>query len=241
MNKIAPFELAEPWDNVGLLLGSRNTAVTKILVALDVTLPVIEEAVSIGANLIVTHHPVIYTPLKSVDSGSFQWRLISAGISVICAHTNLDKADGGVNDVLAQTVGLTNISSPPELLFGRLGELSSPMSPEQFAASVASKLKAHVKYNSTQKPIRRVAVIGGSCSQELDALPAGTDAVLTGETRHNFRLDAARLGVCLLEAGHYHTENTIIPVLAKKLADMLTGTDVIVSVSSADGVTVAAP
>ncbi|MCL2057132.1 MAG: Nif3-like dinuclear metal center hexameric protein [Oscillospiraceae bacterium] len=235
VNEIAPFELAEPWDNTGLLLGSGDAPVTKVLTALDVTGPVADEAADIGAELIVTHHPIIYPSLKSISGGSVVYKLIRAGISVICAHTNLDKTGGGVNDTLVAVLGLADIRPLPGNDLVRLGELGKPLSPRGFAKLAAEKLSAPgARYNDPGKPIRTVAVCGGSGAEQLYALPGTADAFLTGESKHRIWLDAARLGICYIEAGHFHTENVIIPVLAKRLRGMLAGVEIAQSESCTD-------
>jgi dinuclear metal center YbgI/SA1388 family protein len=237
IDAIAPFSLAEPWDNTGLLLGSPQTNVIKLLAALDVTLPVIEEAKSLGVNLIVTHHPVIFSPLKSVPGDSIPWRLIESGISVICAHTNLDKAEGGVNDTLASALGLTGVRPLPEPHFGRAAELPKSMTPRELAAHVAETLGSPaVKYSDPGIKIETVALCGGAGAEAVYALPAEARAFITGEIKHHIWLDAARLGVCLIEAGHFHTENVIIPVLAARLRELLPEIEVVVSSRCTDGV-----
>ena len=122
------FSSALEYDNVGLLVGDGRDKVTGVLVCLDCTDEAITEAVKQGANLIVTHHPVIFDPLKSVTEQSLVYRLIKIGISVISAHTNLDQADGGVNDALAEAVGLSDVEkiADSEGFFYRIGELSEP-------------------------------------------------------------------------------------------------------------------
>ncbi|MDL2232790.1 Nif3-like dinuclear metal center hexameric protein [Ruminococcaceae bacterium OttesenSCG-928-L11] len=238
MQTIAPFELAEPWDNPGLLIGGGDREVCGVVVALDATSAVIDEAVEQGANLIVTHHPVIFSPLKSIGADSIPWKLVQAGISVISAHTNLDIAEGGVNDALAEQLGLTNVRPMNESGLGRVGELPAPMESAAFAALVKERLQAPaVRYHAIGDKVKTVALCGGSGGDYLaDAIQSGAQAYLTGECKHHIWLEAAEAGILLAEAGHYHTEAVIVEPLAKRLRDMLPQAVVHVSKRCTDGV-----
>lgn len=211
----APVELAEKWDNVGLLVNT-GMEVTSIMVALDITEEVVREAELAGCQLIVSHHPVIFSPLKTLSRRDVAFRLVKKNISAICMHTNLDAAEGGVNDVLAGVFGLKN-ARPFADGCGRIGtveELSVPA----LAEKARKLLDAHVKYADTGKPVRTLAVIsgaGGSMFEEAVAL--GADCLLTGEANHHAALDATRLGMSLVAAGHFATEQPVVPVLAQKL------------------------
>ncbi len=214
-----------PWDNTGLLCGDPEKKVTKILFALDVTDAVIDEAERVGAELIVAHHPVIRGGLDRVtpNSDSRIWKMCQKGIAAICMHTNLDISDGGVGDTLAQVFKLKNaekvfeVEENPSLLFGRVGEIE-PMEPEAFCRYTAQVLKTpFVRAVAGNKPIRRVAVMGGSGRDYIEAAARVADAYVTGDCRyHDFQL-AERLGLTLIDAGHYPTENIIIPVLMEKM------------------------
>jgi dinuclear metal center YbgI/SA1388 family protein len=238
MDAIAPFALAEPWDNVGLLLGSEDTEISKILVALDETNPVIEEAEEQGADLIITHHPVIYHGLKAVAGDSIPWRVIAADLSVICAHSNLDIAPGGVNDALAERLSLRDIKPLNAAGIGRIGLLESPMEASAFAAYVCERLGAPtVRYHDNGKLLRVVALCSGSGADYFDdAVTARADAYVTGEMKHHIWLEADRLAIAAIEAGHFHTENVVIPVLAKALRERLHGVEVWESRACGDGV-----
>ena len=226
METLAPRSLKMDWDNVGLLCGSRNTPVTKVLVALDPFEHVCREAADWGAQLIITHHPLIFRPLPSITDDTSIGRgittLIRNGISAINAHTNLDCAEGGVNDVLAATLGLANVATVPgdahSLL--RMGEVTEqPV--DDFLASVKEKLHCDgLRYVDSGKPVRKVAVGGGSCADGmLDALDAGCDTFVTSDVKYNQFWDAKDLGLNLIDAGHFHTENPVMAVVAKKIAE----------------------
>ena len=227
IEEIAPPYVKMDWDNCGLLCGRKDKEVHKILVALDPFRNVIDEAIDLCADLIVTHHPLIFrTPLMAVnedtETGRLVLELMEHGIAAINAHTNLDLAPGGVNDVLAQTLGLQNIQiiNPIEnyglLRCGTIAE--QPLS--AFLTTVKKNLHCEgLRYVDTGKPVRKVAVGGGSCADEMhEALEAGCDTFVTADVKYNQFRTAFELGLNLIDAGHFHTENPTMPILAEKLA-----------------------
>ena len=222
LETLAPASLKMEWDNVGLLCGSKNTEVTKILVALDPFEGVCKEAADIGAQLIVTHHPLIFRAPNTITDETSVGRsimfLCRHGISAVNAHTNLDVAPGGVNDVLAKKLGLQNIVTLEDGLL-RTGEVSA-QSLSEFLAVVKSSLGCEgLRYVYSGKPVKKVAVGGGSCASEMmDAVAAGCDTFVTSDIKYNQFWDAQDLGLNLIDAGHFHTENPIVPVLAEKIA-----------------------
>ncbi|MBQ1187249.1 MAG: Nif3-like dinuclear metal center hexameric protein [Clostridia bacterium] len=214
------FSSALSYDNVGHLVGSLNSTVTGIVVCLDCTDEAVSMAVEQGANLIVSHHPVIFDPLKSVTDESLVYRLIRNDISVISVHTNLDQADGGVNDALCSAIDLVNVEkvTDSEGFFYRIGELEEPMSAEVFANFVAEKLKLRVKYVGENNSVKRVAVCSGSGGSMLfEVAGTGVDAFVTADVKHDVFLDAHALGMVLLDAGHFETEDIIVAPLANEL------------------------
>ena len=229
---LAPRAMKMDWDNVGLLCGGRNRPVTKILVALDPFEDVCREAARWGAELIVTHHPLIFHPLKSVTDDTAVGRavqlLCAEGISAINAHTNLDCAPGGVNDCLAAALGLREIQviapsgvdelgTPWGLL--RQGVVKNqPLS--DFLAHVKAALRCEgLRYADGGRPVHRVAVGGGACASELmDAVNAGCDTFVTADVKYNQFWDAHDLGLNLIDAGHFATENPVVSLLAAKIA-----------------------
>lgn len=224
LETIAPSSLKMDWDNVGLLCGSKTTPITKILVALDPFEDVCQEAVDFGAQLLLTHHPLIFTAPHAITNETALGRSIQLlcknGISAVNAHTNLDCAEGGVNDVLAETLGLESIS-PIESAEGTL--LRHGYVEEQllcnFLCHIKEKLHCKgLRFVAGGTPVRHVAVGGGACASELmDAYRAGCDTFVTSDIKYNQFRDAMDLGMNLIDAGHFATENPVIPVLADKI------------------------
>ena len=244
----APRAYAESWDNVGLLCGTEQQEVRRILVALDPFLHVCEEAARENADLIVTHHPLIFHPLKAVTDrdavGQSIHFLIQHGIAAINAHTNLDQAVGGVNDRLAQVLGLQH----PEVLqpcgydeqgrpWGllRVGTVDET-SLDDFAALVKSHLHCPgLRYISGGKPVHRVAVGGGACGDEMyEVAAAGCDTFVTADIKYNQFWTARDLGLNLIDAGHFETENPICESLAAFLQEAFPDVAVILSKSHGD-------
>lgn len=238
IDEIAGFAEAEEWDNVGLLVGSRKTKVKAALVALDVTLDVLSEAKLLHANLIITHHPVIFPSLTRIDGDSLLYFLISENMSVISAHTNFDMAENGVNDVLCGHLGLNGVRPLQSVEFSglaRLGELEKPMSSSELAAFVKERLNCGGVKFTAGKPVSTVAVCGGSgASLWRDAQKQNAQALITSEVKHHQFLEARQAGFTLIDAGHYATEIVAIKPLAERISRMLPGSPVTASQSGAD-------
>ena len=247
VESLAPRSMKMDWDNVGLNCGRMDRAVTKILVALDPFTHVCREAKEWGADLLVTHHALIWKPGFVTDQtvqGCNTLFLIENGIAHINAHTNLDQAPGGVNDVLASTLGLENIrvidpcgvtEAGESWGLLRMGEVNQ-QDITGFAATVKEKLHCDgLRYVSGGKPVRKVAVGGGACGDGLlDALQAGCDTFVTSDIKYNQFWDAHDLGLNLIDAGHFHTENPVVSVLAEKIAAAFPGVEVKISESHRD-------
>ena len=220
INERAPFDTQLPFDNSGLLVGHPDNEVTGIHFALDATNKVIDEAIANGANLIVTHHPMMFSPIKCLTETNHEarllCRLIRADISLISAHTNLDQAVGGCNDVLAQTIGLTDIQGDG---FVRVGSLPRPMVARELAAHISEKLGDVVRVmGDPSAVISKVGMCSGAGADEWPAAAAmGAQAFLTGEVKHHIALEASDAGIVMLEAGHHATEEPGIFALAKAL------------------------
>ena len=234
IDQIAPFDTQEGFDNAGFLVG-RVQEVTKVLVALDITGEVVEEASAWGAQLIVAHHPAIFNPVKSVTEETATGRVLLAlaedRLAAICAHTNLDAALEGVNDCLARTLEL---SEPGQLCqtgvdrrgrpygIGRVGMAHRPgLSAGEYAAFVKEKLgSASVRFVDGGRPVRKVAVGGGACGSMMgEALAAGCDTFVTADLKYNQFLDARAMGLNLMDAGHFPTENVVCAPLAVRLKE----------------------
>ena len=215
LDELAPQALAEDWDNVGALVDCGSN-VTSVMMALDITDEVVTEAEMAGCQLIVSHHPVIFHPLRSVSRSDVAFRMVKKSISGICMHTNMDAADGGVNDILAIIFGLPEVKKLDGM--GRVGRLRAPTGAAQLAALCREKFGAAVKYVDAGRPVSTLAVVGGSGGDFIPAaLAAGADCLLTGEAGHHDALDAKRLGLSLVAAGHFATEVPLMPVLGDKL------------------------
>lgn len=216
-NRIAPYDTAAAWDNVGLQVGSPEARVSRVLLALDITPEVIREAQSIGAELIISHHPVIFDPLTSLAPDDAAYMLAASGISALCLHTNLDRAQEGVNVALGKALGLKNTVFYPED-FLLIGEPERAASSDEYAALIKERLNApSIRYTKGQ--VSRVAVSsgGGGEGVELSAAYA-FDAFVTGEMKHHQFLYAASHGIAAFDAGHFPTEDVVIA----PLRDMLT-------------------
>lgn len=217
----APFATAEDWDNPGLLVGSGAQPVHGVVVALDATPGALQTAKAVGADLIVTHHPVIFAPLRRLEQDSMPYQLASAGISLIAAHTNLDKAPGGVNDTLAARLGLTAVTVAPDGMC-RIGTLPTPMDSAALASHTAQVLEAAVRVCGNRQ-ISTVALCGGGGGEFIPELAGQADAFITGEVKHHQWLDAAQTDMTVIEAGHYATEVPVVDTLCSWLSAAFPG------------------
>lgn len=217
---IAPFELAEPWDNVGLLAGRPDMPVEKVLCALDLSMNVLREAEEKGVQLIVTHHPILFRGRKNLNETDGEGRLLCAlvrsGIAMIAAHTNYDNASPGVNDALAAALGLSEV----EVLENGM-RVGVPKQTDFGSFCAAAELALHGpvrRYGDGGRRISRVAVLGGAGEDYAEiAMRAGADAYLTGEMAYHKALDAVDNGLCVAEAGHAATEYPAIYNLSRGL------------------------
>lgn len=226
MQAIAPLELAEHWDNPGLLVDCGGQ-MHRVLAALDITPEVVAEAAAKQCEMIVSHHPVIFDPLKKIGPQDVPFQLVQAGISAICMHTNLDAAEGGVNEVLAGIFGMRDWEVFADGC-GRVGEVEPITVPELARKAQAvlggrcnrprSGPAVQVKFADTGRTVKRLAVISGAGGSMFeDALAVGADCLLTGEANHHAAIDAVRLGLSLVAAGHYATEFPVCAAIADRL------------------------
>ena len=216
-----PLDTACDFDNVGLLVGDGESAVTKAVVCLDCDINTVNYAKEIGANLIVTHHPVIFNGLKAVTVGTVVYELVKANISVISMHTNLDIAVGGVTENLCAAIGLTNVK-PYVAHDGFLIREAECIIHEadRLAEHIKAKLGGAVKYADSGKPIHRVLVCSGSGGEFLsDVIDCGFDALISADIKHNVFIDAVNNGVSVFDAGHYQSENVIVKPLLNELSN----------------------
>ena len=231
INAFAPFKTQLDFDNSGLLVGSENSDVDKVAISLDATVNAITIAAEKGCNLLVTHHPIIFSPLKSITSDEAAFVAVKHGVSVISAHTNLDAANGGVNDCLAKAIGLKDISvlsGSGDVPMARIGKLNA-VSSQSFAAYLKKELNCGgVKYVDKDGCICKVAVCGGAGGDFIEAaFLAGADAYVTGECRHHERLLAKKLGIALFECGHYSTEQVVKQALADLISKLGVAVEII--------------
>ena len=240
----APFSMQMSFDNAGFLVGRREAEVRRLLVALDITEEVAAEAAELGCQLIVSHHPVIFRPARSVTDADPTGRCLLAltenRIAAICAHTNLDAVAGGVNDALAKRLELTDVEQlHPDGVdaagrsygIGRVGTAPGHFYLPEFAAFVRERLDAQgLRLEDAGRPVRRVAVGGGACGSMLaDAVAMGCDTFVTADVKYDQFLEARALGVNLLDAGHYATENVICDRVAQYLSQRFPEVSVLVS------------
>ncbi len=213
LNSIAPFETQEDWDNSGMLVGDMDAEVKKVAVVLDITHEEIKKAKAIGADLIISHHPVIFNPIKSVTKGSVPYELVASSINALCCHTPLDIADGGTNDSLAELLGIEVTRTEDPIL--RLGTVE-PTTAQELAGKIANTLNTKVRYADAGRKIEKIAICTGAGCSLIEA--AGEiDAFITGDASHHNFLDCIQAGITLIAAGHYETEIVVVPVLVKKL------------------------
>ena len=245
IDKMAPFSIQMDFDNAGFLVGRGGAEVSRVLVALDITREVVEEAKELNCQLIVAHHPVIFHPARTITDETVTGRVLLAltegKIAAICAHTNLDAAQGGVNCCLARTLGLREIGQlHPDGTdgegrpygIGRVGLAHvEGLSAEAYAAFVKERLgAASVRYADGGRPVCKVAVGGGSCGSMLaDAAAADCDTFVTADVKYDQYLEARALGITLMDAGHFPTENVVCRPLADHLAEAFPGIQVTVS------------
>jgi dinuclear metal center YbgI/SA1388 family protein len=202
---LAPFDAAEEFDNVGILVDTGKKT-ENILFALDATDEVIDEAIEKNCGIIVSHHPVIFEGIKRINKKTPAYKAAFNDISVISAHTSLDIAEGGINDVLAETLGLIVEGRYCDGI-GRFGHFRTEKNPLEFVELVKTRLKTgEISCVLGNRSIKRVAVGGGSYKFVKAAIAIDVDAVVTGEIKYDAALEAKGCGITAIAAGHYHTE-----------------------------------
>lgn len=240
MEEIAPPAMAENWDNVGLMLGRRCKAVKKLLLALDITGEVVQQAIAQKADMIITHHPLIFRGLKRVTDNEWQQELLltlaEKGIAVYSAHTNLDCVSSGVNDVLAKKLHLDNVDVlDSDNGLGRIGIVPA-CSLQEFAAMIKKVLRAdYVVVGDAGKPVHKVAVCGGAGSDLISlALLCGADTLITGDIKYHEAQQAVFSGLNVIDAGHQPTELPVMDDLADRLSQRFAqrNMNVVVNVAS---------
>ncbi len=221
MNDIAPFDSACEWDNCGLICGDMNDKVLGIYLTLDADLYALEKAKECGANLVISHHPLMFDAVRKVTADMPVYQFIRNGVSVISSHTCLDAANGGINDVLADIVGLCD--AQPLMLdgvaLGRVGTVAVDNN-EEYIAYLCDALNTGAQYSLSQ-PIKYVAIVsGGGASGMNEAIRIGCDTLITGEAKHDNFVKAQELSFNLITLGHFETENIILKPLYEQLKDL---------------------
>lgn len=235
----APAQLACSWDNNGILAGFPEKTVSKVLVALDPFEGVAEEAAQWGAQVVLTHHPLIFDPMKAIADSDSKGRtvikLLQNGISAINAHTSLDIADGGVNDNLADRLGLADVKAIGEEHLLRAGTITECSLPD-FLRRVKDALGCEgLRYADGGKPCRKIAVGGGACASDWQlALDEGCDTFVTSDVKYNQFWDARDAGLTIIDAGHFYTENPVCEYLARKIAEQFPEVEVRISETHRD-------
>ena len=224
-----PRALSCKWDNDGLMCCPDPAAeVKRVLIALDVTAEIAERAVAEGYDLILSHHPLVFRPLKAIEPSNHVAkkviRLLASGVTVMSFHTRLDAVCGGVNDTLAAALGLSDVVpfGEGDECLGRVGELAKAMTLEEFAALVKQATGApSVTVSDAGLPVHRVALLGGSGSDDVPlAELTGADTYLTGELAHHHLTDSPERGINLVAAGHFYTENPVCQTMQSMLLEI---------------------
>lgn len=236
IDEIAPFELQESYDNSGICIGGADYGVTKALIALDCTVETAHEAVERQAQLIVTHHPVIFRPLKKIDLNSLAGYLAVNSTSVISAHTNFDSAK--LNDILCERLGLVPIEPLAEENGVPVGYVceTAELSAKEMAAKIKSALgNTVVRYNDEGKMLSRIAVCSGSGGSFLGSVfSKKCSAYITGDVKHDIFIDAHNGGLTVFDAGHFHTENIFCGYMKNALSEKFPEVDFEIARSGRD-------
>ena len=233
LSGLFPEEIAESWDPVGLQIGDPSQVVRRMGFALDATPELVAKAASLDLDLLVVHHPLFFSPLKSVDLSTPMGRIVGTAIksdmAIVAAHTNLDSAVGGLNDFLAEKIGLEKtralVAADPDAKegLGRFGSLPEAMTLDAFAVHVKSVLGLDgVRVTGTRKRVSTVALCTGSGASLIgDAMVSGADVYVTGDMKHHEAMDAIAEGACIIDAGHWGTERIVVELLETRLMPAL--------------------
>ena len=227
LNEKYPTSLSCEWDNDGIMCADNlNREVKNVLVALDVTESVVDYATENGFDLIISHHPLVFSSQKSLVEARYTQRklikLVIAGVSVFSFHTRLDAVKGGVNDVLCEIIGLENVQADELDAVGRIGELSNQIALSTFAENVKKSLDTPVVLYNGNRDVKKVYVVGGDGKDLIPrALSLGADTLLTGRVSYNTLIDARDMGLNIVEAGHFFTENPVCQKIKEDVLEIL--------------------
>lgn len=243
VDALAPLSLAEPWDNVGLVIGDGAAPLDAVLVAIDLSPAVMDEAVALGAHAVVAYHPPLFRAQKRLVAGDLAYEAVRRGLHVVSPHTAFDAALGGTNDALAEALGLS-VERALRPLAGHEGPVGvgrlARTPPTTLGALVRRAKEAlAVPYvlvgGEESRPVSRVAIGAGSGGELVeDAIALGADVLVTGELGHHHALHLERAGVATLCALHSNSERLALPSLARRLGSRLPGVAVHVSAVDRD-------
>lgn len=230
IEKVCPERLAYPWDNIGLLCGDREKTVKTVLLTLDTNVSVVKEAIDMGADMIISHHPILLNGIKRIDysepTGEMLKLLIENNIAVFAAHTNMDTASGGINDRLAEMFNISGVkileqhTPDPSAGLGRYGKIK-PVTLGALAKSVSEKLNSPIRVSGDLKnTVSTLAVASGSCAEVIPlAKSLGCDAIITGDMKYHNTIDNVESGIAVIDAGHYPTEICVMDIFKNILKD----------------------
>lgn len=237
IDSFAPFDTAMDFDNVGILVGDENTDVTRAIIALDITDELVDEALEKSAQLIISHHPIIFNPLKRLSADSVVYRLAQNGIGAVSAHTNLDLSSDGTNAEMFNVLELQN-QEPLEIDGGLIGTLKEPMSAVEFARFVKVKFNCNgLRFSDCEEKISRVALVAGAGGEGIFLAKAkNAQAFVTGEIKHHEILFARQNKIAVFDVGHSKCEELIVPVLYRKLSEKFPEIEFFESEKYTDGI-----
>lgn len=231
IESFCPENLAYPWDNVGLLCGDENKDINNVFLTLDTNINTVKESIEKGADMIISHHPILLGGIKRIDyktsTGQMIKLLIKNDIPLLAAHTNMDTAKGGINDVLAEKFKLNDVKILDQHTenitagLGRYGTITKPVTFKEFSEQCSKILNTPVRAaGDFNQIINTVAVASGSCSEIIPlAYEKGADAVITGDMKYHNMIDMTEMGICVIDAGHYPTEICVMDIFENILKD----------------------
>lgn len=245
INELAPFNTQDKFDNSGLLTGSMDKEVNKIAVCLDITNAIADECAKLGADLIVSHHPVIFNKLSCVEEDTPVCGLVRNNIAAICVHTPIDMAKGGISDIMYELMGFGSpagaevlhvIHPDKNLGYGKIAELEFGINAEYLAETAKDAFNCtSVKYVDGGRTINKVAVCSGAGSDEIyTAIDKGIDAIITGDVKWHAFVDAKNAGLTVVDAGHYHTETIICGHLLDLLTEKFPEAEIFIPINNED-------
>jgi len=231
-----PLSLQESWDNSGLQISPKDRFIKAILLALDVTLGTVDEAYEKGCNLIISHHPVIFSSVKKIDKNIYPlnvaYRACELGIGIYSFHTNLDIGSGGLNDFLCNLLGLKDVEILEDVKPVRIGKLDNDVTFDELLDLVRERLGVEVlKYvRSNERRMRKIAVCSGSCMDLLEKIAMyDFDVFLSSDLKHHQAVYAKEMGINVVDATHYHTEKFAKQILKEKIEEIASDLKVFLS------------